>query len=34
MKLKQIVMKYWKQGFYAAYQEGAVEITEKYWKYS
>ena len=25
-------MKYWKQGFYAAYQEGAIEITEKYWK--
>jgi len=32
MKLKQIVMKYWKQGFYAAYQKGAIEITEKYWK--
>ena len=32
MKLKQIVMKYWKQGFYDTYQEGAIEVTEKYWQ--
>ena len=32
MKLKQIVMKYWKQGFYDEPVDGSVEITEEYYQ--